>query len=82
MDLAENTSLEGMNSAMAAVIQFKSHVVTKLLHNSESWIGVTEEHIQRLQCPFPFWTELQSEIKKDGKLVTLLLEQLALRLQN
>ena len=48
MDVAENTSLKGMNSAIAAITQFKSQVVTILLHNRESWIGVTEEHIQKL----------------------------------
>ena len=49
VDIAESTSLKGMNSTMAEIMQLESQVVTKLLHNSESWIGVTEEHIQRLQ---------------------------------
>ena len=38
-----------MNSAMAAIIQFENQVVTKLFHNCESWIGLTADHIQRLQ---------------------------------
>ena len=42
-DLSEHT-LKGMNSAMAAIIQFESQVVTKLLNNSESF-GVTKVHI-------------------------------------
>ena len=37
MDLAENISLNGMNSAMAAIIQ--SQIVTKLIHNCESHGG-------------------------------------------
>ena len=49
MYLAEKASLKGMNSAMAAIIQFETQAVTKLLNNCESWIGVTENHIQRLQ---------------------------------
>ena len=30
---------------MAAIMQFEAQVVIKQLSNSESWIGVTEEHI-------------------------------------
>ena len=48
MNLAEHASLKGMNSAMAAIIQFETQVVTKLLHNCENWIGLTEDHILRL----------------------------------
>ena len=47
---------------MAAIIQFEAHVVTKLLHNSESWVGVTEEYIQRhSKQVFNHSTELPGE---------------------
>ena len=42
-------TLKGLNNSMAAIIQFESQVVTSLLHNYESWMEVTEEHIQQLQ---------------------------------
>ena len=41
--------LKGMNNCMAAICYFEAQVVNSLLHNCESWIGVTEEHIQQLQ---------------------------------
>ena len=42
---------------MASIIQFESRVVASLLHNCESWMVVTEEHIKQLQ-------EIQNEIIK------------------
>ena len=32
MNLAEQSSLKGMNNTMAAIIQFKAEIVTKIVH--------------------------------------------------
>ena len=49
MDIAENMGLEGINNSMAGMNYFESQVVTSLVHNCESWIGATDEHVQNLQ---------------------------------
>ena len=46
IDIAEKTALKGINNCMAAINYFEAQVVTSLLYNCESWIGVTDKHIK------------------------------------
>ena len=47
--MAENIAFRGMNNSISAINYFESQIVTALLHNCESWIGITPEHIKTLQ---------------------------------
>ena len=51
MAVAEDPSLKGMNSAMAAIIQFEHEIVTKLMMNCESWLAMTHAHIESRETP-------------------------------
>ena len=49
MYLREHASLQGINSAMAAIIQFETQIVKKLINNCENWVGLTNTNIKILQ---------------------------------
>ena len=42
-------ALLGHRVAIAPVEQFKSKIISKILSNSDSWIGLTKQHINRIQ---------------------------------
>ena len=46
IDIAENIELKGINNCMVAINYFEVQVVTSLIYNCESWIGVTDKHIK------------------------------------
>ena len=47
--LAENPHMAGMRNSRYARNLFKTEVVTSILNNSESWIGITTEFIDMMQ---------------------------------
>ena len=49
MNLAENPRMYGMRNSMCAQTLYESEVVTSLLNNSASWIGLTDEIVDKLQ---------------------------------
>ena len=57
MNLSENPHMMGMRYIRCASTLYESEIVTFILNNSESWIGVTEEIIQKL--PKQVYVELR-----------------------
>ena len=49
MNLAEHPQMYGLQNSMCARTLYESEVVTSLLNNSASWIGLTDEIIDILQ---------------------------------
>ena len=49
MNLAEHPQMYGLKNIMCARTLYESEVVTSLLNNSASWIGLTDEIIDILQ---------------------------------
>ena len=49
MDACNHPALLGQTIAIAPVEQFESKVLSKILTNSDSWIGLTKQHIDRIQ---------------------------------
>ena len=58
-----------ITSAMAAILQFESQVVTKLLHNS--WIDATEEHFQSKVLAAALSRTPKRMIKLDGQMLLI-----------
>ena len=44
-----HTALRGHRVAIAPVEQFESKIISKILSNCDSWIGLTKQHINRIQ---------------------------------
>ena len=49
MNLAENPKMMGLRNSLCARTLYESEIVTSLLKNSASWIGITDEIIDKLQ---------------------------------
>ena len=49
LNICNQLSLIGFNIASGPVEQFESRISSKLIANSESWIGLNQTHIDRLQ---------------------------------
>ena len=47
--ICNEPSLIGFNIASEPIEQYESNISSKLLANSESWIGLNQSHIDRLQ---------------------------------
>ena len=47
IDTCNHPALLGQTIAFAPVEQFESKVLSKILSNSNSWIGLTKQHIKR-----------------------------------
>ena len=69
MNLAEHPQMYGLQNSMCARTLYESEVVTSLLNNSASWIGLTDEIIDKLQ---DFQSKFMLRIFKALKQETLL----------
>ena len=49
MNLSEYPRMAGLRNSRCARTLSETEIVTSILNNSESWIGITEETIDRLQ---------------------------------
>ena len=49
MNLAENPRMYGLQNSQCARTLYESEVVTSLLNNSASWIGLNDEIVTKLQ---------------------------------
>ena len=49
MNVAENPCIMGMPIAMAAIVKFEHEIVSKLSTNSESWLGLNQTLLDKLQ---------------------------------
>ena len=49
MNLAEHPQMYGLQNNMCACTLYESEIVTSLLNNSASWIGLNDEIINTLQ---------------------------------
>ena len=49
MKLAENPRMTWMRNSLCAHTLYESEILTSLLNNSSSWIGITDEIINKLQ---------------------------------
>ena len=49
LEVAENPCLMGFKSAKAQKLKFESELANKLLTNSESWLGLHQTHLDKLQ---------------------------------
>ena len=48
INTCNHPALLGDRIAIAPVEQFESKVLSKILSNSDSWIGLTKQHIDRI----------------------------------
>ena len=49
MKLSEHPRMAGLRNSRCARTLYETDIVTSILNNSESWIGITEEIIDKLQ---------------------------------
>ena len=49
MKLSENSYMTGMRNSMCARTLYESEIVTSILNNSASWIGIPDEIIDKHQ---------------------------------
>ena len=49
IQIAESPLMGGLNCGSVAFKLYEAQIISSLLHNSESWIGINDKHIQLLQ---------------------------------
>ena len=49
IQLADNPWMNGLGGSLSGIKLFESMIIPALLHNCESWIGITDQHIKELQ---------------------------------